>query len=279
MTQVSEFIPTFVLTPADLVPAPYRVKSLTEAVVHEPQGIYTVARTFYGDHALLFDAHLDRLEQSARLMNIPLDLDRARLRAALRELLHDAAYPDAKFRITVPQDQPDHIYLALEPYQPVPAAVLEQGARVITVPLVRQNPVIKTTAWMTIRQPAVNRLPTGTYEAILVSEDGRLLEGLSSNFYGVLDGILYTAGDGVLQGITRRAVLDLAPDILPVRLSTLHVTDIPRLTEAMITSSGRGVVPVTQINGSPVGEGRVGPIITAVAQGYDAWTEAHSEPI
>jgi branched-chain amino acid aminotransferase len=279
MTQVSEFIPTFVLTPADLVPAPYHVKSLTEAVAHEPQGVYTVARTFHGDHALLFDAHLDRLEQSARLMNIPLDLDRSRLRAALRELLHDAAYPDAKFRVTVPQDQPDHIFLALEPYRPVPPAIMRQGASVITTPLVRENPIIKTTAWMTIRQPAVNTLPPGTYEAILVSEGGKLLEGLSSNFYGVLDGVLCTAGDDVLQGITRRAVLELAPQILPVRLNALRAADISRMTEAMITSSGRGIVPVTRINSVPVGNGRVGPIITAVMQGYTAWTEAHIEPI
>jgi branched-chain amino acid aminotransferase len=279
MTQISEFIPTFILTPADLVAAPYRATSLAEAVAHEPQGVYTVARTFHGDHALLFDAHLDRLEQSARLMHVSLDLDRTRLRAALRELLHDAAYPDTRFRITVPQDQPDHIYLALEPYQPVPTAIMQQGAHVVTLPLVRQNPVIKTTAWITIRQPAVNTLPPGTYEAVLLSENGRLLEGLSSNFYGVLDGALHTAGDGVLQGITRRAVLELAPAILPVRLSALHVTDVPRLTEAMITSSGRGVVPVTRIDGSPVGDGRVGPIVTALIDEYAAWTEAHIEPI
>jgi branched-subunit amino acid aminotransferase/4-amino-4-deoxychorismate lyase len=212
-------------------------------------------------------------------MNIPLDLDRTRLRAALRELLHDAAYPDAKFRITIPQDRPDHIHLAFEPYRPVPAAIMREGASVITIPLVRENPVIKTTAWMTIRQPAVNTLPPGTYEAILLSGDGRLLEGLSSNFYGVLDGVLRTARDSVLQGITRRAVFALAPEILPVRLSALRTADVPRLTEAMITSSGRGIVPVTHLNGGPVGDGHVGPIITAVTQRYAAWTEAHIEPI
>jgi branched-subunit amino acid aminotransferase/4-amino-4-deoxychorismate lyase len=47
----------------------------------------------------------------------------------------------------------------------------------------------------------------------------------------------------------------------------------------MITSSGRGIVPVTHINDTPVGNGRVGPIITAVMEGYIAWTEAHIEPI
>ncbi|NLF75879.1 MAG: hypothetical protein GX573_09275, partial [Chloroflexi bacterium] len=70
-------IPTVILTPNGLEPAPYSVQSLPEAVPYEPSGVYTVARTFHGDRALLFDAHLDRLEESARLVNIPLRLDRA----------------------------------------------------------------------------------------------------------------------------------------------------------------------------------------------------------
>ncbi len=279
MSQISDYIPTVVLTPSGVVPTPYRVRTLVEAVPYEPQGVYTVARTFRGDHALLFDAHLDRLEQSAWLSQIPLALDRQRLRAALRDLLHEAAYPDAKFRITIPQAAPDEIYLGIEPYQPVPDEILRHGAHLGTTPLVRENPVVKTTAWMMIRKPAFSSLPPGTYEAVLVSEDGRLLEGLSSNFYGVLDGVLHTAGNGVLEGITRRAVLDLAPAILPVSLDALHVRDLPRLTEAMITSSGRGVVPATAIDGQPVGDGQVGPIVTAITEGYNAWTDAHLEPI
>jgi branched-subunit amino acid aminotransferase/4-amino-4-deoxychorismate lyase len=252
---------------------------LSEAVAHEPRGVYTVARTFHGDQALLLDAHLDRLEQSAQLMNISLKLDRVGLRGALRDMLHRAGYPDAKFRITVPQDGPDCIYLAIEPYKPVPETVMQQGAHVITVSLVRQNPVVKATEWMTIRQPTFDSLPPGIYEAILTASDGRVLEGLSSNFYGVLDGVLYTAGESVLAGITRRAILDLAPEILPVSLTALRLSDIPRLSGAMLTSSSRGVVPITMMDRHPVGDGVVGQMVTRIRQGYDAWADAHSEPI
>lgn len=272
-------IPTVILTPNGLTPTPYVVHSLAEAVAYEPLGVYTVARTFHGDRALLLDAHLDRLEESARLVDIPLKLDRARLRAALRDLLHEANYPDAKFRITIPRENPECIYLALEPFQPVPQSVQEQGASVITVPMVRSNPVAKTTDWMTIRRPAYDSLPPGVYEGILVSSDGRLLEGLSSNFYAVLDGTLYTAGDGVLKGITRRAILSIAPAIVPVKLEALHIDDLPRISEALLTSSGRGVVPITIINGQPVGSGQIGPIVAALRDQYDEWTEAQSEPI
>ena len=86
------------------------------------------------------------------------------------------------------------------------------------------------------------------YEGILRSEEGRLLEGMSSNFYAVLNGALYTADEGVLAGITRRAVLEIAAELLPLRPEAPHQRDMPRFTEAFLTSSGRGVVPITRID-------------------------------
>lgn len=277
--QITTSIPSFILTPDDLIPTPYRADSLAAAAAYEPRGVYTVARTFHGDEALLFDAHLDRLEESARLVDIPLRLDRARLREALRDLFHHAGYPDAKFRITIPRETPECCYLAFEELHPVPENLIRQGVHVITTPLVRENPVAKTTDWMIVRQSTVKSLPSGVYEAVLVSKTGKLLEGLSSNFYGVLDGILYTAGEGVLGGITRKALLEIVPEILPVKLVALHQNDVLHLSEAMMTSSSRGVVPITTINGQPVGNGSVGPLVIAIKARYDAWTEAHIEPI
>ena len=279
MTDSFTPIPTLIITPDEVIPTPYQAPSLAAAVSLEPDGVYTVARTFFGDRALLLDAHLDRLEESARLSGIPLELDRARLRAALRDALHAAGFPDAKFRITVPREDPSRLYLALEPFQPVPEDVQRNGARVVTLPIARANPVVKTTAWMTARKPSQDALPPGVYEGILRSPDGRLLEGMSSNFYAVVDGALLTAGEGVLAGITRRAVLEIAAELLPVRMDAPRVEDIPRFEEALITSSGRGVVPVTRIDGQPVASGEVGPIVRELRARYDRWTEEHSEPI
>jgi branched-subunit amino acid aminotransferase/4-amino-4-deoxychorismate lyase len=270
---------TAVLTPDGLSPTPYQAESLADAVHHEPRGVYTVTRTFRGDHALLLDAHLDRLEQSAWLARMPLVLDRERLRGALRHLIHEAGFPDAKFRITIPADQPDCVFFALEPFQPVPADVMQNGAHLKTVPLKRANPVAKMTDWMVVRRPTYTNLPPGVYEGLMVAGDGRILEGLSSNFYGVLEGRLRTAAEGVLEGIARQAVLELAPDILPVVLETLHLDDLPHLSEAIMTSSSRGVVPVTHIDGQPVGDGAIGPHTRAIQQEYHRWCETRIEPI
>ena len=83
-------ISTVIFTPDGIQPTSYKVDSLAEAIHHEPSGVYTVTRTFWQDHALLLSAHLDRLEQSAQLAGIALDLDRDRLRATLRDLIHQA---------------------------------------------------------------------------------------------------------------------------------------------------------------------------------------------
>ena len=275
----SHAILTCILTPDGLIPTPYAARSLAEAVQYEPRGVYTVARTFHGDRALLLDSHLDRLEQSARLVNIPLSLDRARLRQTLRAMLHETAFPDAKFRVTIPREHPDWMYLSIERLQPVPETIMRDGVHLVTTPLVRENPVAKTTDWMMVRQPTAAGLPSGVYEALLVDRDGYVLEGLSSNFYGVLAGVLHTAGVGVLEGITRRAIITIAHDIVPVALTALRKTDLPLLSEAMMTSSSRGVVPVTRIDGQPVGDGQVGPTVRALRELYNSWTDTHSEPI
>src|SRR5579859_4847482 len=104
---------TAVLTPNGLEPTPYSATSLDDAAEHEPQGVYTVARTYKRDHVLLFNDHLDRLEQSARLIGLDITLDRAALRQALHAVIDRSGYPESRFRVTIPQDAPDTLILSV----------------------------------------------------------------------------------------------------------------------------------------------------------------------
>ena len=156
-------------------------------------------------------------------------------------------------------------------------AVAQAGT---VVHLERRNPVAKSTAWATARQGAVAGFPPGIYEGILVGPDGSLLEGTSSNFYAILDGTLRTAGDDrVLHGIARRILLEVAPGLLPVKREGAPVGEIGRFQEAMLTSSGRGVVPIVEIDGHRLGGGQPGPMTLRLRAAYDAWAEAHLQPI
>lgn len=249
------------------------------AVAEQQPGVYTVARSYSGNRVLCFERHLARLEESAQLSGIPLALDRAWLRGALRACLEELGYPEVRFCVSVPADAPDVYYLAFEPLHPVPERVLRAGVSVYTTDLNRHTPRAKSTGWIAARREARAALPADAYEGLLTGPDGAILEGTESNFYAVLDGALRTAGEGVLGGTARAVLLEVAPAVIPVRLQPATLADLPRLDEALLTSSSRGVVPITRINGQPVGDGRPGPITEALRQRYDAWAEAHLEPL
>ncbi|HYO88111.1 MAG TPA: aminotransferase class IV [Candidatus Limnocylindrales bacterium] len=269
-----------ILTPSGLVPAPYTAGSLLDAARHETGGVYTITNTFERTKVLKINAHLDRLEDSARREGIVLRLDRVRLRAAVRQLIEAADYGDVRFRITVSKSDPIRFILSCEPFRTLPAVVFEQGVRVVLVhDAARHNPEAKTTGWMMDRQAIEESLPKDIFTGVLVGDGGELLEGLSSNFYAILDGHLWTAGGGVLPGIAQQIVLEVAPAVLPVRREPVHATDIPRLSEAFVTSASRGIVPVVQIDDAVLGNGAPGPLTRKLRERYLAWAEANLEEL
>jgi branched-chain amino acid aminotransferase len=269
-----------ILTPGGLTDAGYTADTLAEAARYEPEGIYTLASTFKRDHALLLDAHLNRLEESARLEGIALQLDRPALRKALRHLVDRSGYENSRFRLTVPRANPSHLIIALEPFAGVPPAIKQNGVKVVTIKIRRRNPRAKTNDWIQQREVAAAQIPEDAYQGIIVNEAGQLLEGFSSNFYAIRDGFLYTAGDAlVLSGISRKIALQVIPDIVPLQMTPITRAEIARLAEAFLTSSSRGVIPIVQIDKHVIGSGKPGPLTQAISRQYNAWVEAHLEPI
>jgi branched-chain amino acid aminotransferase len=266
------------LTDQGLQPVDYHADNLAEAASHEPpDGIYTVASTFNTIQVLKLDAHLDRMEDSARRAGIDLQLDRQRLRSALRQMIIEAGYGNVRFRVTVPRDGDDFI-ISLEPFAGVPSALIEHGTRVMTAPGVyRHNAAAKTTDWMHERKRLQAAMPAGIYDTILCDDEGHMLEGLGSNFYAILDGQLRTAAAGVLPGIAQQIVFAVAPAIIPLRLEAPNLRDIPWISEAFITSSSRGIVSVVEIDGHALGV--PGEITRQLRSAYEAWVVAHLQDL
>ncbi|HVU12551.1 MAG TPA: aminotransferase class IV [Phototrophicaceae bacterium] len=268
-----------VLTPDGVKSVEYRADSLAEAAHYEPRdGVYTITNTYGTTKVLKLDAHLDRLEQSARLAGIPLRLDRPKLRAALRQMIIDAKYGDVRFRITAPKDDPACLILSIEPFKPQPPEVYTAGVRCVTVPgSARHNPAAKTTGWMHDREAVEKSLPPGVYTGLLLSKTGDLLEGISSNFYAILRGELRTAGKDVLGGIAQQIVFEIAPSVLPLRKEAVNSVDIPSLDEAFLTSSSRAIVPVIAIDGITIGSGKPGKKTQKLREQYQVWVDTHLE--
>ncbi|MCJ7567398.1 MAG: aminotransferase class IV [Anaerolineales bacterium] len=262
-----------------LIDAPFKASSLEELNRLEPAGIYTVARTHYATNIVMLDAHLDRLEESAELESIPLQLNRASLRGALRETLAACGYENARLRITISRDDPNQILIAAEPLRGVPSEIVSNGAEVATHCIARPNPRAKSNAWIGLRTEASRSLPEHVYEGVVCNSSGELLEGFSSNFYAVKDGKLWTAGDNVLFGIARKIILVVAQDLLPLHLHPVMIKDIPSMQEAFLSSSSRGLVPIVKIDGRVVGEGKPGPYTLEITRRYNSWVEENLEPI
>ncbi len=266
------------LTPGGLQDVACAADSLQGAARSEPDGVYTVSNTQRGQRVLHLDAHLDRLVDSARREGFLLKLERQRLRRALRSMLDEAGFQEMRFRLSVPRLTPEQILITIEPWRPLPQSLYREGVRCVTVDgLTRDNPAAKGSAWL--QQRGRFNIPAGCFEALLLAADGEILEGLSSNFYGVLDGELRTAGTDVLAGITRGIVLQLAPDILPVNLSAMLPDDLSRVEEAFLSSSSRGLLPVVRVDEQVIGSGRPGPVTLALVEALERFVEQHLEAL
>ena len=266
------------LEPVALSPEPV---SLDEATRQLPSGSYTTFRTFGLKRVLRLSSHFERLEESARLSGQLLDLDREKIRQDIRGVI--GCNPSGEVRIRIILDlekQPGTIFYLSEGLRVPSQQDYERGVRVVTREMHRTNPEAKLTAFVERADAVRQQLPVGTNEAIMVSSDGKLLEGLSSNFFAVRGSAVWTAGEGVLPGITRSLVIETIRELsIPLKMNAIHIQDLPELEEAFITSASRAVLPVTEIDGQPVGSGLPGQITKRIMDAYWKKIEAELEEI
>ncbi len=103
----------------------------------------------------------------------------------------------------------------------------------------------------------------------MVSDEGKILEGLSSNFFAVQNSIIWTSNEGVLPGITRSMVIDVINELdIPLKMEPFSINDIINLEEAFITSASRAVLPISSIDGQPVGNGLPGPLTKKIMERF-----------
>lgn len=247
---------------------------LAEASAGLPAGAYTTLRTYWGRRVVRLDQHLRRLEESVALQGGSGAIDAAVARRGLASVLDTTAHPESRLRLTF---SPPRLFAAVEPFHPLPRRVYERGVACVTLNLRRDNPHAKDTRFIAAAQSAYRQLPAGVEEGLLLGDGGEILEGLSSNFFAVLDATLRTEEERALIGVTRSLVLEVGAGVLPVERRAVRRDELPRASEAFITSVSREVLPVTQIDGQPVGDGRVGPATRAIVDAFAAVVRREAE--
>lgn len=255
-----------------------KTKNLDEASKILPDGAYTSFRTFYGNRVLHLEDHIKRLEESSRLANKPVQLNSAVIRKALKQVV-DNQSGEKRIRLTVDLEQkPGQLYITSEIWSPLPPESYLHGVKTITKRLRRLNPKAKLTHF--INNGKVLSLPTGVNEILMVDDDDVILEGMSSNFFVVCEGKIWTEEQRVLSGITRLLVLEIIKSRkIPVVLEGIKLQNIPRIQEAFITSSSRGVLPVRQIDAVIIGNGNPGDMTKAIMSDYNQQISQLAEPL
>ncbi|MEO8358279.1 MAG: aminotransferase class IV [Chloroflexota bacterium] len=228
-----------------------------------PEGLYTTFRTYAGRSRVVgLHSHLARLYLPARVRGIT---PTVRRQDDFREILYDLLkrrdddIQEARVRLILDTSvDAGTIYVLLAAMQALPAEVYENGVRLDISKARRELPALKRTEFISKSSTERKRVGGGIFELLLINR-GRILEGVTSNFFYILDGVLCTAGRGILIGVTRQTVLTLAKrEGIEICYKALALNGLSAVEEAFITSSSRGVVPVVQIGEQQIANGQVG---------------------
>jgi branched-chain amino acid aminotransferase len=266
-------------------------RSLDEPLLSPLDRGFTLAdglfETMRASNGIVFrlDAHLDRLCVGARLLGIPLPPAlRDHVASAVRSAF-ESGFAHASVRLTVtrgpappglapPQHPAPTFALTVAPLSPP----LAPKPIVAVMAAARRNEYaltagVKTLSYTESVVALAQANAAGADEAIFLDTAGHVSEATASNLFAVIDDALVTPplGCGVLPGITRAIVLELAPALgLPAVEREMAEPELALASELFLTSSIREIAPLVRIATTAIGSGRVGPVTTKLIDAYAA---------
>jgi branched-subunit amino acid aminotransferase/4-amino-4-deoxychorismate lyase len=239
------------------------------------------------------DDHLARFLRNADRLRLRVGLDRAALGRVLASCVARARLDDAYVAMIVTRGVPNpgsrdprtatnrfyafavpFIWLAT-PDQQERGLDLHLSHR-IRIPPRSVDPTIKNYHWLDLEMALFDAYDRGADTAILVDEAGNIVEGPGFNAFIVAGDGLATPGAGVLDGITRRTVMEIAAELgIAMAARPISAAEFQGADEIFLTSTAGGVMPVTRLDGRRIGDGRPGPVTRRIWQTYWRW---HEEP-
>jgi branched-chain amino acid aminotransferase len=248
-----------------------RYESVNAVQQDIPGGVYTTFRTYQRTRVVYLNDHFARLRESAKILGYPILLNPRKIRKIVRKILDEFGFNENRIRLSMDlYTCPGDMYILIEPLKIPGREDYERGARVCTRNLHREKPKAKSTEFVERADKERSSVDPDVNEIIMIGPDGSLLEGLSSNFFAIKDGVVWTEDAAALSGMTRKVVLGIMRDFgIVVNLHGFPAGDINFIEEAFITSASRGVLPVTSIDNRVVFEGTPGPITKMIVQKFD----------
>ncbi len=272
----------------DLVPRDRAVVSVFDSGFVLGDGVWEGLRVS-GGHPAFLEKHLDRLEEGARAIMLDLGMSRDAITAAIYDTLHANQMADGVHvrlmvtrgvKSTPYQDPrvtigPATVVIVAEHKEPMPATVAD-GITLFTTHVRRAtpdtlDPKLNAHSKLNDIQACIQAYTAGADEALMLDPHGFVATCNSTHFFIVTRAGEVWTSDGrfCLGGITRRNVLDVcAANDIPARETTFSLTDVYSASEAFVTGTFAGVVPVRTIDGRTIGSGVRGPITHRLQELY-----------
>lgn len=233
----------------------------------------------YGGNVFLLKEHTDRLYESARAIRLEIPMTPGDLMQATRDTVKANGIGDGYVRLVVSRGAG---YLGLDPKKTsnpqviiiadtitlYPAEIYENGLKLVTASTIRNHPQalsarIKSLNYLNNILAKIEGADAGCVEALMMNHKGEVAECTGDNIFIVKDRVLKTPSTdaGILEGITRNAVMKLARDAgITVEETTLIRHDLYTADECFLTGTAAEVVPVTSLDGRPIGDGKPGSV-------------------
>ncbi|EXJ89053.1 hypothetical protein A1O3_02117 [Capronia epimyces CBS 606.96] len=241
------------------------------------------------------DDHISRLEKSCSKLRLKLPLPRDEVKRVLVDMVARSGIRDAFVELIVtrgltgvrgagrPEDLVNNLYMFLQPYLWVmpPETQLVGGSAVITrtvrrTPPGSMDPTVKNLQWGDLTRALLEASDRGASYPFLTDGDANITEGSGYNIVLIKDGAIHTPDRGVLEGVTRKTVFDIAKaNGFEVRLEVVPVELAYRADEIFMCTTAGGIMPITSLDGQPVNGGQIGPITKKI---WDDYWALHYDP-
>jgi len=255
--------------------------SINDVAVLRGYSAFESLRT-YNRRPFHLDEHLNRLYRSAKMIELDIPYTREHISNIIHEIIERNTYKHASIRILVTGGETEDGIL---PSGNAVLAVLTtqlgerdmerfaKGYKVITSRLQRVSPEAKTTNYIEAVRSLKEATRRDAVDALFVNEQGHVLEGTRSNFFVFHGDTLVTPRAGVLIGVTRNTVLELAHGLFTIDERPIFFDELSHVDEAFITSSSKEITPVIQIDDIVVSGGKPGPRTTVLEQRFTEMIE------
>ena len=243
-------------------------------------GAFDFLRTYNGQPFHL-EEHFERFKNSAKEIGLKVPVSYAEVEGAMYSLLKKNKVTDGSFRLVIIggpttsgllAQKPVFYILAEEVYEPSKKE-LTSGVKLITHEHMRYVPEAKTTNYIEAVRMQAEKNKRKAYEILYVN-DGYVYECSTSNIFLIQGTTLITPLDGILGGITREVILELAAPYFKIEERPVSVDEIKKADEIFISGTNKKVLPVTTIDDIKVGDGKVGEQTKILQVLFEEYTQS-----